>query len=263
MISKSWKAGRWRRMELMARALLKKNKGQAIVEMAILGSLILFVFGLLLSYMQRQNDQQYIAMETFRRAQEKACTYQGETSEGAGASVQLTEMQNRRNVDLSSGFKKGSPSNTGYSSNVFWAVPKVGSQPESLIAYRINEDEKVWNYRDFVPKNSTNTFRVEDTDVNTDTDFEETVRKQESPSAITNTKQSTLKDTITTEVTYTIRAEDTNDNPSDDEIVEPLTTLWEVEQRAYRDQNGQIKYSEEAKNQDLDVESGRTWTTGF
>lgn len=237
------------------------TKGQAFVELAIFGALILFALGVWLSHAQRMNDQQYAEMETFRRALQKACTYQGETSEGAGASVQYTMLQNRRHVDLSSGFKKGSPSSTGYSSNVFWAIPKVGSQAESLIVYKINDDEKAWNYRDFVSKaeDATQSFRVEDTNTQTSTKFSEEIEKRETPAKIANTKKSTLEDTIDTTITYTIRGKDTDDNPDNDVIIEGPKDLWSLKQGLYRDAQGQYRYS--ADRVGNEVVRGRSWVT--
>lgn len=252
-----------------------KKKGQTLIELAIFGSLILFVFGALLSYMQRLNDQQYIEMGTFRRALEKACTYQGEISEGAGASVQYTQLENRRNVDLASGFKKGSTSSTGYSSSVFWAVPKLeqGSEPESLIIYRVNEDERQRNYRDFVPKEHENdwAFRIEDASFASNVDFSETITKEETPAVITNTKSSRLNETISTTIPYKIVKKDDDENDLNDAVIsegsffENYGTVGEdgkLTQNLYKDsQDGQYKYSQSAPS--ADITSGRTWITGF
>lgn len=239
------------------------QKAQAIVELAIFGSLILLLFGVLLSFMERENDQQYVQMETFRRALEKACTYQGETSEGAGASVQMTVMENKRHVDLSSGFRKGSPSSSGYSANIFWAIPKIGEQAENLIAYKINDDEKTWNYRDFIPEENdeTRSFRIEDTSVDASTNFDETIIKEEDAAKIVNTRKSTLSDTMTTNINYSVRAKDGDNDPENDPIVEGPKTLWSITQGLYKDSSGEYKYSEAASGSQ--VEQEKTWTTGF
>ncbi|MFA5411445.1 MAG: hypothetical protein WC321_06295 [Candidatus Omnitrophota bacterium] len=237
-----------------------RKRGQTIVELAIFGSLILFLFGVLLSYMQRQNDQQYVQMETFRRALDKACTFQGEVSEGAGGSVQYTFLENRPHVDLTSGFGKGSPSNTGNSANVFWAIPKTGSEAESLIVYRVNQDEKTWNYRDLIPEDSKDTFRIEDTKTVSEVKFDESSTKRETPQEIANIRQSKLQDTLTTTINYTIREEDDDDDPDNDPIAEE-DTLWTVTQGLYRDADGQYKYSSSAVGTEIARE--RTWATGF
>jgi len=241
----------------------KNQKAQAVVELAIFGSLILLLFGVLLSFMQRENDQQYVQMETFRRALEKACTYQGETSEGAGASVQMSLMENRRHVDLASGFRKGAPSSSGYSANIFWAIPKIGEQAENLIVYKINDDEKTWNYRDFIPEanDDTQSFRIEDTSVDTATNFDETITKEEDAAKIINTRKSTLSDTMTTNINYSVRAKDSDNNPDNDPIVDGPKTLWSITQGLYKDSNGEYKYSEAASG--IEVQHEKIWTTGF
>ncbi len=244
-----------------SRSLWKNKSGQSVMELAIFGSLVLFLFALLLSYMQRLNDQQYVKMEAFRRALEKACTYQGETSEGAGASVQYTMLETRRHTDLNSGFRKGSPSTTGHSASVFWAIPKLGAQADNLTVYKIHENEREWKYKDLVADPKKNSLRIEDTEVITDTEFEETIDKQEDASSITNTRNSKLKDTITTKINYTIRKKDSDDDPDNDEIVEGPNELWNVTQGGYLDADGQYKYSQQAV--DNVVERGKIWQTSF
>lgn len=253
--------------------MFKSKKGQAIVELAIFGSLILFLFGALLSYLQRMNDQQYAEMEAFRRALQKACTYQGESSEGAGASVQYTLMQNRRLVDLTSGFRKGSPSSVSYSANVFWAVPKSDkdSEAESLIVYRINDDEKTWNYRDFVPKehDSTDdegekrqrywTFEQDNIETSSTSKFDEEIRKEEDLRRVINVNNSNLKENILTVLKYSIKEKDKDDKEYESVVKED--NLWEITQGLYRDESGQYKYSEAAVGTQL--QNQKRWVTEF
>lgn len=203
------------------------KRGQAILEMAIFGSIILFLFGVLLSYMQRQNDQQYVQMETFRRALLKGCTN--------NSSAQLTNLENRRYADISGSFKKGSPNTLSSSSSVFWAVPEAGGQPTNNVVLRVNEEEKELEN----PETS-----IENIDFSTDTAFSEAYIKQETPSAIATTRQSTLQDTITT----TFVDKDGN-------------TIWQVNQGVYRDADGQYKYK--ADRVGTEVERSKTWETGF
>ena len=241
------------------------KKGQAVVEMALFGSLILLIFATLLSYMQRLNDQQYVQMEAFRRALEKGNTFQGETSEGAGASVQFSLIENRRHSDISGGFRKGSAQTLSASSNVFWAVPKAGKPTESLIAYRVNEDEKVANFREFIPEEKSEewSFRTEDLTFNSGLSFDEATTKAETPQEITNTATSQLQDTITTTIPYTIRQKEKDEdyNPDNDVIISS-GIFWEPKQGVYRDANdGQYKYSEQAVG--TVVGRAKTWTTPF
>jgi len=249
------------------------KKGQAVVEMAMFGSLVLLIFATLLSYLQRSNDQQYVQMEAFRRALQKGCTYQSTDGDGAGASVQLTLLENRRHAELSGGFRKGSAQSLSASSSVFWAIPKVeeDAEAQNLIVYRINEDEQTWNYRDFVPKEHDSTddegderqrywsFEVEDLGTSSNLTFNEQVGKQESAQAITNTKSSRLQDAITTTLPYTVKEKDKDDKDYESIIREG--TLWAPQQGVYRDTDGQYKYSQAAVG--TVVERSRTWRTEF
>lgn len=251
----------------------KHKKGQAVVEMAIFGSLVLLVFATLISYLQRFNDQQYVQMEAFRRALEKGNDYKPPTG-GRGASVQLSLIQNRRHSDISGGFRKGSAQTLSASSNVFWATPEVGESTESLIAYRVNEDEKVANYTDYIPKEHDGreeegepeeeewSFRIEDLSFNSTLSFDETTTKTETAQEITNSATSQLQDTITTVIPYTIREKEKTDdyNLDNDPIVEE-GTFWEPEQGVYIDTDGQYKYSQGATG--TVVERGKVWTTPF
>src|SRR3989338_2695978 len=199
----------------MFHGILYNGKGQAVVEMALFGSLIIIILAVLLSYIQRSNDQQYTQMEVFRRALQKACTFQGEESEGAGASAQYTMLENRRHIDLSGNFRKGSSQIMGASSNVFWAVPKVGGQSENLIIYKVNDDEKEADYSDFVSKDKAETlyFQTEDTISDSSLSFNETNAKIENQQTITNIRVSELQDTAATAIPYTIRERDEDDDP--------------------------------------------------
>jgi len=221
----------------MRQRYIRNQKGQAVAEMALFGSLILMIFVSLISYLQRSNDQQYVQMEAFRRALAKGNTFQGEASEGAGASVQLTLIQNRRYSDNSGSFRKGSPQAFSASSNVFWAVSKVGAKPDNAIVFKVNDDEKeIINNPD---------VKVENIDSSQKTNFSETTLKQETPQAITNTRTSTLKDTVTTKF-----------------LDEDGNSVWEVTQGAYRDAaDGQYKYH--SSQVDNEIVRGKSWRTEF
>ncbi len=206
-----------------------------MLEMAIFGSLILLVFGALLSYLQRQNDQQYVEMETFRRSLQKGNSYQGQTQDGAGASVQLTFLEDRINVAAQGGFKKGSPSTANSSSSVFWAVPKSGAKPDNLIVYRINEDES--------PALATGT-QVEGITSSSDTTFSENLAKTESPQQITTRRESDLSSVITHQVLGAGGA-----------------PVWQVTQGLYKDADGQYHYGSGASGNV--VHSEKEWSTDF
>lgn len=213
------------------------KKGQALIELAIFGSLILFLFGVLISNMQRLNDQQYVQMETFRRtlqiANNGGLTPAEETLGGAAA--QLTILENRRQVDLSGYFMKGSSQSVSSSSNVFWAVPAVGVAPTQRTYVKVNEDY------------SPDLFEeepIENIDSVSETSFSETLGRQETPEAITSAKSSTLKDKITTTL-----------------VDKDKKKIWETTQGLHRDDDGQYRYSQ--AEVDAQVDRSQTWQTGF
>ena len=251
------------------------HKGQAVAEMAIFGSLILFVFGILLSYLQRQNDQQYVQMQGFRRALKQACIYIDPGSdEGQGAKVQMTLIENRRHADLSGDFRKGSSQALSSSATVFWAIPPLeeGAEVPNLIAYRINQDEIVRDQREFIPRehDSRNekgeeqqrywTFETGDITTETEADFKERIQKQEDTAGITNINSSELKESIHVVIPYSINERDKDNEDYKQEV--SSGTFWEAEQNLYRDaSDGQYKYSSSAP--DEPVKRGKVWKTGF
>lgn len=247
------------------------NKAQAMAEMAIFGSLILFIFGTFLSHLQRFNDQQYVDMEAFRRALEKATTYQGQDSEGAGASVQYSFIENRKHTELQGGFRKGNTQTLSASSNVFWAVPKVGRNAENLIVYRINQDEVSRNFRNFVPKEHDRTddggeerqryWEFEPGDMSTETEvhFDEREEKQEDPQGITNRVTSDLRERNHVQIPYRVVEKDKDDKDYEDEKDSGI--LIDFDQHLYRDTDGQYKFSELAP--DAPVIRGKQWQTDF
>lgn len=223
----------------MTTKILKTDKkGQAIIELAVFGTLILFMFGMLVSYMQRMNEQQYAQMEAFRRALYKACTFVGASDDGAGASVQYTVMQNRRLADVSENYAKGSPITVKGSSSVFWAIPKTGEQSDNIVMFKVNDDESPNLHSE------SSDSGVEHINSVVVTEFTESSQKQENPVYIETIRQSQLKDTIETTMT------DKDDN-----------TLWSIKQGVYRDSDGQIRYSSGAV--DNQVYSSKTWKTDF
>ena len=242
------------------------RKGQAVAEMAIFGSLVLLLFGSLLSYGQRYNDQQYVQMEAFRRALKKANDGLGTEGSGAGASARYQLIENRRHADLSGNFRKGSAQSFSSSSNVFWAVPSMGQRAGNLNVYKINEDEKQVNYRDYVPEeqDETRSFQTEELSTNSDLSFRETVIKDETPpkiinneeipAKITNSNVSQLQETIITTIPYTVK-----EKGSDNIIEEGV--FWAPVQGLYRDTDGQYKYRESTAG--TVVERAKTWRTEF
>ncbi|MDP2905729.1 MAG: hypothetical protein Q8O22_05450 [Candidatus Omnitrophota bacterium] len=249
------------------RRYLRSDRGQAVVEFAIFGGIMLIVFGILFSFIQRFNDQQYVQMETFRRALDKACTH----LDGTGASVQYTFLEDRRHADLSGNFYKGSPTTLSASANVFWAVPDLNAPSESLIVFRVNDDEYARKYRDFIPVENDGewSFRTEEMATSSDSIFKEASKKIEDQAAITNERRSWLSETKTIRIPYTIRKNDDDEDDENDEIIKEgefwegypaVSASGELTQYLYRDADGQYKYSSTAV-EDGKIERSRTWKT--
>lgn len=250
------------------------KKGQAVAEMAIFGTLILLIFGVLLSFIQQLNDRQYTQMEAFRRALAKANSYTSDAEDGSGASVQYTLAQNRHQINLAGGYRQGSNVTQIGSANVYWAIPKSakGSSAESLLVFRINEDEGQFKYNDFIPEAHRRidpetgeerpvywVLQTENMDTDSDTLFKETNVKSEDTYAITNKRTSRLKDDITTAVPYKIVEKKTGDKDYESTVEEGI--LYEVKQGAYLDPEGQYKYSQQAAGNEITRE--KTWVTPF
>ncbi len=109
-----------------------KKKAQAVLEIGTLGALILVAFAVLLSYIQRLNDDQYTLMSNFRQALKEA--------HDNNAIVSYTTLEDRRHLNLYSPLE-GQRTMVSSSNNVHWSVPFVGAQPPQLMVYNINGTE--------------------------------------------------------------------------------------------------------------------------
>ncbi|MFH1519360.1 MAG: hypothetical protein ABIE75_02175 [Candidatus Omnitrophota bacterium] len=108
------------------------RKAQAVLEIGILGSLILIAFSLLISYIQRLNDEQYTLMGNFRQALKKA--------HDENAIVNYTTLEDRRHIDINTPLA-GQRTNLSASNYVHWSVPYVGDQQIRSFYYNINDEE--------------------------------------------------------------------------------------------------------------------------
>ena len=115
---------------MLSRIGLKKS--QAVLEMGLLRSLVLIVFSLLVGYIQQFNDNQFILMKNFRTALKRA--------HDENAVVSYTSIEDRRHVNTNSPLE-GSRKTLSASNYVYWAVPSVGSAPNSKAYYNINDEE--------------------------------------------------------------------------------------------------------------------------
>jgi len=111
---------------------IRSSKAQAVLEIGLLGSLILIVFSLLIGYIQRLNDDQYVLMNNFRNALKKA--------HDENAIVSYTTIEDRRHIDTNNPLL-GKRTNISASSYVHWSVPHTGNKPNRGFYYKFNEDE--------------------------------------------------------------------------------------------------------------------------
>lgn len=94
--------------------------GQAALEVAILGSLILVVFASVLSYGQRFDSQVDIKMEAFRKALNRAYA--------RNAGVSYTLKKDKRFYSLLGNFGEGQPNSMSASATVMWQKGLAGCQ---------------------------------------------------------------------------------------------------------------------------------------
>ncbi len=120
---------------------MRSKKAQAVLEIGLLGSLILIVFSLLIGYIQRLNDDQYVLMNNFRSALKKA--------HDDNSVVSYTTLEDRRHIDTNSPLqgKRASLSSSNY---IHWAVPATGDEPNRGFYYKINEEELVLDEDDAI-----------------------------------------------------------------------------------------------------------------
>lgn len=104
------------------------RKAQAVTEMAIFGSIILLILGVFFSYIQKMNEEQYVAQESFRHALAKAYDVQ--------ASAGYTVLEERRSVSVSSPLI-GDRSRYSGSAAVLWGTEEDAGGSW----YKINEEE--------------------------------------------------------------------------------------------------------------------------
>jgi hypothetical protein len=220
---------------------LKLKRGQAILEMALFAAIIVVVLGALIAYVQRLNDQQYVKMESFRRALQKANTYQGAESESPGASVQMFQVEDRRHVDLEGGYAKGVTQTMNADASVFWAVPTEGAYeerggespgdsvfPKDALVARINDDERE---HEELP----NEFYINS---RSQLEYTEDYNKNETSSNITNDRYSRRK-----------------------EILETQIPEVDIVQHSYRDPEGQYRYYSDVPSDERIVDRRMNWST--
>jgi hypothetical protein len=188
------------------KSLHTTQSGQAAVELAIFGSLILLALSVLLMYGQNLDNQQQVKMEAFRGALQKAYQLNGSAS--------YTLKKEGRIFNLFSGFGQGQFSTAGSTASVLWqkGMPgDPGNEKTESYAYNVINDMEVGSADakglPRYPKKQININGKEVTAWVTPSIYSEeqvrsevyssTVKKEEAPSAgITNTRSSDLQDTV-------------------------------------------------------------------
>ena len=115
---------------------LYNNRGQAVLELAILSSILIVVLAAFFNYAQRLDAQQAVKMEAFREALFKAYN--------RNSAVSYTLKKDSRQFNLMGGFGQGQPSSTGATVSVMWQKGVAGQQgktdEQSFAYYKINND---------------------------------------------------------------------------------------------------------------------------
>lgn len=267
---------------------LKYNRcGQAVVELAIFGSLILFAFSMLLTYGQRLDGQQQVKMDAFRKALQNAYY--------RNSSVSYTIKRDTHNADLFAEYGKGQNSSSGASGSVMWVKGAPGEEEStdqlSYAFYQVN-DNLLGNPETGLerrPKTIINSIGKEVETMspvsvwkehkNMTSDYDGSLVpgayvtvKQEGPAGITNSREARLQETLTTDEFTRFNDKcydsgghlvncDVEASPSEQRPAFNYTTPeYPTTQGAYQKDNNRIAYSE--ANVGTVIQKGRTWQTG-
>lgn len=234
-------------------------KAQALAEMAVLGSVVLVIFSMILSYGQRFNEQQALTMDAFRMALYK--------SGNKNSMVSYTIIKHSPFAELFGEFGKPQVNSISGSASVLWVKGKI----DNIAYYQINDDVITSDEGDL--KNNKNYIRyptgtktedgesvtspAENWDIqsNSKVDYHGGFQKNEDERGITTRKQGLFAQKITT--TLRTRFNQAPDGGKEDYIdTDPV----EIKQYAYRDGNGRIRYSKYASDKEF-IRSERTWET--
>jgi hypothetical protein len=247
------------------------KKGQAILELAIFGTIILFVFNMILAYGQRLDSKQRLKKEAFRKALQWAYY--------KNSAITYTKKQDTRITELFSGYGLGQPAATLATATVMWQKGQPGKQD--------SDDEQGFSYYELndkvieLPRTRKTVIgnSGEETEITTPASIwkEETVKNTEYTSkiekkegnflgqenqGIKNTRQADLEETITTNlyVRFDKQKYDARDSPNEQPLPDydyysaPETTV----QGAYLRDN-RIAYNE--ANVGTTIHKQRTWQT--
>lgn len=258
---------------------LVRSKAQAALEIAILGSLILVVFNMLLSFGQRLEGMQKIKMEAFRKAMRNAYY--------RNAAVTYTMKQDTRSVDLFSGFGNGQPTVNSASASVMWqkGMPGTpGTDTESnFVFYEVN-GRQLGNATTGLPRFEKEivtatgkrqkvkaTVGIYKEDARRRTSYTTGTQNTIKDGVVFNNRTATLRDRLTT--TYYVRkdiaATDDREDPNDPANLPVYAYNVDEEgfaggvnivaEGAYLDDDNRVKYNGTMVNNEITRE--RNWVT--
>ncbi len=253
----------------------KIGKGQAAAEMAILGTLLILAFSVLLTYGQRLSGQQQTKMEAFRNALSTAFK--------KNSSVSYSFRKDVRFHNAMGGFGEGQGSSLSASASVMWQKGMAGEQNTvNLTAFafnNINNNEiemervkkRIIGYDGsqsdvWVPLSAWNENGIRTTD------YAVTNQKQEATGGtITNRQVADLKDTSTSKL-YLRRDTSVSDArkgpgdagyypPSYDYNCQDCAPKINSYGAYYNPANNRIEYKTDSEGHNVHME--RAWQTDY
>lgn len=183
------------------------QKGQAAVEMAVFGSLIMVCFAVLLSYAQTFTEQQTIQQQAFRMALRNAYgKYDDNDKQGMAG---YTILKHHRTPSIFGNFGQGNRESISASATVLWSK----GTPDQYAFYQVNDNVEE------VPTHEEETDGGEKVDVpnevwdvrnSANTTYSGEEAKEENTAMIRTSRTANLVDTVNT--TLKVRYEDEDGN---------------------------------------------------
>lgn len=256
--------------------LRNSRTGQAVVELAVFGTLILFAFSVILNYGQSFDFRQKLKMEAFRKALQKAYY--------KNSAVSYTLKRSTQKVDSSVGFGFGSPLTASASATVMWQKGMSGKQAaedeQEFSFYQINDDvlcssdsglpryEKSIITSQGGPKQVTIPVSIWKETSKRSSVYNESTKKEESDeepgTGITNTREAHLEEAFTTAFYTRFDSTKTDGTVKNQDGIKHSYTYKEtdippISQGAYVTDENRISYSQDKVG---NVEQKqRAWTT--
>jgi uncharacterized protein (UPF0333 family) len=168
---------------------LRNRRGQAILELAILGSIVILAFSYAIKYSERYNREQSYMQQTFRAALKKAKSINNSASWSA--------IDFRRMSNVTNPMELGELQQFSSSSNVLWSDGKSdesGDATEAESWFELNRNKQTQLASGGVLYNTTVTSN---SSFKSDAAGTTTFTKKETGGNITTSKQLTASDSIT------------------------------------------------------------------